>query len=279
MDLDMYAHPAVQANLATLRGYGNRILEPASGELASGLNGVGRLPDPEEIVEAVRGIFTIRTAWVGKHVLITAGPTREMIDPVRYLGNLSSGKMGYALAREAAALGANVTLVSGHSDEPLPGQGPRLARIWAYSTQAMLAACQAKAPTADLILFAAAVADYMPENKSDTKTKKSGDHWHLNLKETPDIAATLAAARKPGQLLVGFALEHGHDTAPAKSKLARKGLDAIAFNSLDQGETSVLGGHQNEITIVFADGRQLALPKADKTTLATQIFDALEPLL
>jgi phosphopantothenoylcysteine decarboxylase/phosphopantothenate--cysteine ligase len=300
MDLDMYAHPATQEVHRKLKAYGDTVVEAESGELASGLSGQGRLPEPEQLVEQLRAILqkkdqlkapalnagstsnstkNYHKAWGGREVLITAGPTYERLDPVRFLGNFSSGKMGYALARFAIERGARVTLVSG----PVHLQKPEgLAEfVQVESAQQMLEACHKGATRMDVMIFAAAVADYRPDAISPTKIKKTGGHLELKLAENVDIAGTLSKAKHGGQLAVGFALENGLALKPALDKLARKNLDAIVFNSIDtnlgQGQT-VMGSDYNQAIMVTAAGREIPFPMATKDQIANQILDELETL-
>ncbi len=276
MDLDMYAHPAVQANLNTLAGFGNLVLAAADGPLASGLTGQGRLPEPEEIFEAIRGLVCTKPAWQGKRILLTAGPTREPLDPVRYIGNFSSGKMGYALAHEAAARGAEVTLVSGPTDHTV--QSHRITRIDVTSAHQMADACLQAASESQVWIFCAAVADYRPEQVSETKTKKTGNGWNISLVENVDIAATLGKQKQPGQLSIGFALESGLGQAEAAAKLERKNLDLICLNSLDQPGGSPLGADDNQYLLLGKGGKQTPLARNAKAALAAQILDEVEKL-
>lgn len=276
MDLDMYAHPAQQAIRERLRSFGDQVIEAESGELASGLSGRGRLPEPEQLLAHLQAFFAQSQSLSGKTILITSGPTYERLDPVRFLGNFSSGKMGYALAREAAARGAKVHLVSGptHLDQPRGLTG--FYRV--ESAREMLAACEKVAGDVNAMIFAAAVADYRPEQISETKIKKTGGNLELKLAENVDIAGTLSKAKRPGQITIGFALENGLGLEPALGKLARKHLDAIVFNSLDQGQR-VFGSDYNEAVMVMAGGRQAKFAMAPKDRIANQILDEIETLL
>ncbi|MCM1451767.1 MAG: bifunctional phosphopantothenoylcysteine decarboxylase/phosphopantothenate--cysteine ligase CoaBC [Clostridium sp.] len=257
MDLDMMAHPSTQANIAKLRAYGNHIIEPASGELASHLVGKGRMEEPENILKALERYFEEEEApkpLEGKNVLITAGPTHEKIDPVRFIGNYSSGKMGYALARRAAEMGAEVTLVSG--PVALTLEHPRVKIAHVESAREMLAACEEAFPKADIAIMCAAVADYAPDHMEETKIKREkGEAPVLRLVKNPDIAVTLGKMKREGQRLIGFALETDHEIENAQEKIRKKNLDFIVLNSLrDKG--AGFGTDTNKITIIDADGSE-----------------------
>lgn len=272
MDLDMMAHPTTVANLALLRSYGNHIIEPASGELASHLIGKGRMEEPEKIVEVLAGFFARSGQLGGKRVLVTAGPTYERIDPVRFIGNFSTGKMGYAIADALAARGADVALVSGPVGELKPRHGGvRVIRV--ESAREMLAACEAEWSRADVGVMTAAVADYRPVAAADSKIKREGsDAPELKLTKNPDIAAALGAAKRPGQLLIGFALETDHEDANAAAKLGRKNLDAIVLNSLRDAGAG-FGTDTNKVTIFAADGLTLPYGLKPKAEVAEDIAD------
>ncbi|MDE6229270.1 MAG: bifunctional phosphopantothenoylcysteine decarboxylase/phosphopantothenate--cysteine ligase CoaBC [Muribaculaceae bacterium] len=253
MDLDMMAHPSTTANLNLLRYYGNHIIEPACGELASHLIGKGRMEEPERIIEVLREFFSSKGQFAGKRVLVTAGPTYERIDPVRFIGNFSSGKMGYAIADALADRGAEVVLVSGPVGELKP-RNPRVEVRKIESALQMLDECEKVWPAADLAVMTAAVADYRVENRADSKIKREGNQApELRLVENPDIAATLGASKKPGQLLIGFALETDNEAAHAANKLKRKNLDAIVLNSLRDAGAG-FGTDTNKINILSTDG-------------------------
>lgn len=272
MDLDMMAHPTTVSNIARLKSFGNIIIEPGEGELASHLTGKGRMAEPEEITDALRSYFATGGPLQGKEVLITAGPTYEKIDPVRFIGNFSSGKMGYALANEAARRGARVTLVSGPTDRlPLDGT---VRRVEVTSAREMLAEAQKAWETADIAILAAAVADYRPAREFAHKIKRETDCVEsLELVQNPDIAATLGASKRPGQQLVGFALETDRPLEHAADKLRRKRLDMIVTNSLaDEGAGFAVD--TNKISLLFADGRdRLDFPVKAKTDVAADIID------
>jgi phosphopantothenoylcysteine decarboxylase/phosphopantothenate--cysteine ligase len=275
MDLDMYAHPATRQNLETLRARGVRVVEPESGELASGLTGKGRMAEPAAIVEALGGLSAFRRAtWAGKRVLVSAGATVEPIDPVRYLSNHSTGKMGRAIAEELAARGAEVILVKGRMS--VGGGHPRIEEIEAPTAEAMYRACTEAFGSCDAAVMAAAVADYTPAHVSPSKIKKSGGALSLELTPTRDIAAALGA-QKGGRLLVGFALETDNELAHAQEKLRRKNLDLIVLNSTrDAG--AAFGHDTNKITLLAADGRAEAFPLKSKREAAADIVDRMEAL-
>lgn len=277
MDLDMMAHPSTTANIERLRSYGNLIIEPGEGELASHLTGKGRMAEPEQIVDSLRTFFAAKGELKGKKVLITAGPTYEKIDPVRFIGNFSTGKMGYALANEAARRGAQVTLVSGPVDRlPLDGS---VERIDVSSAREMLEAAKAAWADADIAILAAAVADYRPAQELTHKIKRETDNVDtLRLVQNPDIAATLGTVKRPEQRLIGFALETDRPLEHAADKLRRKNLDMIVTNSLaDKGAGFAVD--TNKISLLFADGRdRLDFPLKSKADVAADIFDNIATL-
>ena len=274
MDLDMFAHPATQANLATLRSRGVRVVEPEAGELASGLTGKGRLAEPEHIVEAVTRLL-VPTAknLEGRHFLVTAGATIEAIDPVRFISNHSSGKMGYAIAGELAARGARVTLVSGRTALACP-EG--VERVDVLSAEEMYRAATEAFAACDGAVMCAAVADYTPEQVSATKLRKGDGELVIRLRRTHDIAAKLGA-RKEGRLLVGFALETDDEEAHAEQKLARKHFDFIVLNSLRDAGAG-FRGDTNKVTFIDRTGRE-PLPLLTKREVAGRIVDRIEKLL
>lgn len=246
MDLDMLQHPATRTNLATLVEYGNHIIDPEHGELASGLVGRGRMSEPEEILGQLERFFS-GGQLEGKQVLVTAGPTYEAIDPVRFIGNHSSGKMGFAIAEELALQGAMVNLVTGptqqHTDHP------HIRVIKVTSADQMLETCLQHFPESDIAVLAAAVADYKPEKVAEQKIKKNGENMTIALTRTPDIAASLGKMKKAGQIIVGFALETEHERDNAFKKLESKNFDFIVLNSLnDQG--AGFGHDTNKVTII-----------------------------
>lgn len=278
MDIDMMAHPSTTANIDLLRSYGNNIIEPESGELASHLVGKGRMAEPEAIVNVLDKFFSRVSSLCGKKALITAGPTYERIDPVRYIGNFSSGKMGYAIADALADRGAEVTLVSG----PVAGLrpvNPRVQVVNVESAREMLAACEDAWPESDVAVMAAAVADYRPENPAKSKIKReSSEPPMLRLVENPDIAATLGAVKKSGQLLVGFALETDHEADNAAAKLKRKNLDAVILNSLKDAGAG-FGVDTNKITIIPAEGDPVNFPLKSKRDVASDIAEFIVSII
>lgn len=276
MDLDMMAHPSTCRNLQLLKSYGNHIIEPAVGELASHLVGKGRMEEPENIVKALEEFFAKQKTLSGKKVLVTAGPTYEKIDPVRFIGNYSSGKMGYAIAEEAASRGAEVTLVSGPVDIKVSGRGINVVKV--ESARQMLEACEAHFGDSDIAVMCAAVADYAPAHSSDKKIKREGhDAPVIELVKNPDIAKTLGGAKRPGQILVGFALETDHEETNAQGKLASKHLDMIVLNSLRDAGAG-FGSDTNKVTIYTADGRALPFSMKSKAEVAGDILDTIETL-
>ncbi len=277
MDLDMMAHPTTARNLATLAADGVHIIEPETGELASGLSGRGRMEEPERIAAVLDAFFAADGPLAGKKVLITAGPTYERIDPVRFIGNFSTGKMGYAIAEEAASRGAEVTLVSGPT--ALSVSSPRIRRVDVESAREMLAAAQEAFETADIAIMTAAVADYAPAHVFDSKIKREKAEFDsIELVKNPDIAATLGRAKRPGQVLVGFALETDHAVANGRDKLARKNLDMIVVNSLaDKG--AGFGTDTNKISIISAGSDTPAdYPLKSKKAVAADILDFIATL-
>ena len=278
MDLDMMAHPSTTANLKLLRSYGNHIIEAASGELASHLVGKGRMEEPERIVEALERFFAECESLKGKRFLVTAGPTYERIDPVRFIGNFSSGKMGYAIADCLADRGAAVTLVSG----PVGDLRPRNAAVEVVGVESaaeMRAACVERWGEADGAVMAAAVADYRPVESASEKIKREeGDAPVIALEKNPDIAAELGATKRPGQILVGFALETNHEEQNALDKIRRKRLDAIELNS-QRDKGAGFGTDTNKITVFTAGGDALRYGLKPKTEVAADIVDFITTLL
>jgi phosphopantothenoylcysteine decarboxylase/phosphopantothenate--cysteine ligase len=277
MDLDMMAHPSTVANIEKLRSYGNIIIEPAAGELASHLVGKGRMEEPENIVAVLDHYFASQGDMAGRNVMVTAGPTYERIDPVRFIGNFSTGKMGYAIANEAARRGANVTLVSGPVANLAVEKGVNVVKV--ESAREMLAAAEAAFADADVAVLTAAVADYRPAECLDRKIKREhSDISAIEIVKNPDIAATLGAKKRPGQRLVGFALETDNEVAHATEKLTRKNLDMIVLNSLrDSG--AGFGTDTNKVSLVYADGRaQRDFELKAKTAVAKDIIDAIKEL-
>lgn len=272
MDLDMWAHPSTQRNIATLRNDGVEIIAPASGELASHLVGKGRMEEPEEILRRVENSFSRKESLKGKKILVTAGPTYESIDPVRFIGNYSSGKMGFAIAEEAAARGADVTLVAGPVS--LDVTNPAIRRIDVTSARQMLDAVLKAFEACDIAILSAAVADYAPESCSDTKIKRENtDGMTLHLVKNPDIAATLGNV-KGDRVLVGFALETDHERENALGKMRRKNLDMIVLNSL-KNPLAGFNKDTNQITILKADGAETEYPAKSKRDVASDILDEI----
>lgn len=273
MDLDMFKHPTTKRNLDLLRSYGNHIIEPAAGELASHLIGKGRMEEPENIVKVLDAYFEQLLDMKGRRVLITAGPTYERIDPVRFIGNFSSGKQGFALALECAERGAQVTLVAGPVS--LAIDHPGVNRIDVISADEMHRTVLDNIECQDVAIMCAAVADYKVENELDHKIKREkGDAPTLVLVKNPDIAKAVGAVKKPGQVLVGFALETDNEDVYAHEKLAKKNLDFIVLNSLkDKG-----AGFQvdtNKVKIIESDGSETIFPCKDKRMVAKDIVDLL----
>lgn len=270
MDLDMYAHPSTQQNIQRLVAYGNHIIEPGTGFLASKLEGKGRMEEPEKIVEVLEQYFAKQQRLSGKKVLITAGPTYEKIDPVRFVGNYSSGKMGFALAEACALQGAEVTLVCG--PVMLQTKHPAIRRIDVESAQEMYDASTSHFPDADITILSAAVADFTPETTADKKIKRKGDELVLNLRPTQDIAAALGTLKKDNQLLVGFALETDNEMQNAQSKMERKNLDFIVLNSL-QDKGAGFRVDTNKITILDRQQGTTAYDVKTKQEVAEDIVE------
>lgn len=271
MDLDMYAHPATQHNLDIIRSFGNHIIEPAEGELASHLTGKGRMEEPERIAEIIEAFFTTRQDLDGKHVLITAGPTYERIDPVRFIGNYSSGKMGFALAEECAARGARVTLVAGPVQ--MQAHHPAIQRVNVETAAEMLKASLEAFSSADAAILCAAVADFTPDQAASSKIKRERGEQTLHLIPTQDIAATLGAAKRPGQRVIGFALETDNEESHAREKLVRKHLDFIVLNSLRDAGAG-FRCDTNKVTILSAQEVK-KYPLKTKSEVAKDIIDML----
>lgn len=272
MDLDMYAHPATQKNLEILRSYGNYIIEPGTGELASHLVGKGRMEEPENIIRVLDEFFSANGELQGKKIMITAGPTYEKIDPVRFIGNYSSGKMGFALAEECARRGAQVTLIAGPVQ--LKTQHSRIRRIDVESAGEMSVASKKYFAEADAGILCAAVADFRPEVVADKKIKREKEEeLTLYLQATEDIAASLGALKGKNQLLVGFALETNNEQQNAEGKLERKNFDFIVLNSLNDAGAG-FRCDTNKISIIDRKGRT-DYPLKSKTEVAQDIIDRL----
>ena len=277
MDLDMYAHPSTQANLNTLRSYGNLIVEPAVGELASHLVGKGRMEEPEVIIQSLADYFAGKEGdLTGKTILVTAGPTYEKIDPVRFIGNYSTGKMGFAIADECASRGAKVVLIAGPVQ--LTTKYANIQRIDVESAEQMYTTAMGAFPNVNAAILSAAVADYSIEQPAGEKIKREdGTDLQLQLKPTKDIAASIGAAKEPGQIVVGFALETTNELQHAEDKMLRKNLDFIVLNSLnDKG--AGFGYDTNKISIVDRNGKT-DYPLRTKIEVAKDIVDRLADLL
>ncbi len=273
MDFDMFEHPATQRNLETLRSYGYIVVDPDSGPLASGLSGIGRLPEPEVIAGVMARVLRTKRptgTLAGKRVLVTAGPTREALDPVRFLSNPSTGTMGFALARAAAQRGAEVVLVAGPTHLSTP---PGVQRVDVETAAEMKAAVD-REKDADIVFMAAAVADYRPVFRSDSKTKKSNETITIQFEPTEDILAGLGARRTPGQVLVGFAMETDDATEHARRKLERKRLDWIVLNNLREPGAG-FGTGTNRVTLLHRSGTVEELPLLPKSELAEQLLDRM----
>ena len=273
MDLDMYQHPTTQANMDRLRSFVNQIIEPQSGFLASGLEGKGRMEEPENIVAYLDNYFEEKDLQ-GKRIMITAGPTYEKIDPVRFIGNYSSGKMGFALAEECARRGAEVTLIAGPVSMSCSAN---IHRIDVESCEEMYQAATTHFANMDAAILCAAVADFRPENVATEKIKREKDDLVIRLKPTHDIAAQLGQMKKQGQLLVGFALETNDEEANAQKKLQKKNLDFIVLNSL-QRKGTCFQSDDNQISILSANG-QVDFDKKPKTEVAKDIVNEMSKQL
>lgn len=274
MDLDMFQHPSTQANLQQLKSYGNHIIEPASGFLASGLEGKGRMEEPERIVEQLDKFFNSTADLQGKHIMITAGPTYEKIDPVRFIGNYSSGKMGYALAEECYRRGAEVTLISGPVSLSC-SEG--IKRIDVESCKEMYEQTTKAFPQQNAAILCAAVADFKPENVAETKIKREKDDLFLRLKPTQDISSTLGKMKTSDQRIIAFALETNDEEQNAKHKLEKKNADFIVMNSTRNPGTT-FQSDENQITIIHKEGKK-EYAKKPKTDVAKDIVDELATLL
>ena len=277
MDLDMFAHPSTQQNLDRLRSFGNHIIEPAEGELASHLVGKGRMEEPDKIIAVLEEFFASRTVLEKKKIVIPAGPTYEKIDPVRFIGNYSSGKMGFALAEVSAQQGAEVTLIAGPVS--LTTTHPNIQRIDVESAEEMYQAAMTAFPGADAGILCAAVADYRPEIQAGEKIKReSKGEMMLHLIPNKDIAASLGAIKREGQVLVGFALETNNEATNAESKLKRKNLDFIVLNSLRDAGAG-FRCDTNKISIIDRQGETTGYPLKSKQGVAVDIVNKLATLL
>lgn len=274
MDLDMWKHPSTQSNINKLSSYGNILIPPGKGELASGLVGEGRLAEPEEILDFLVKFSEKGLPLAGKKALVSAGPTYEAIDPVRFIGNHSSGKMGYAIATQLEELGADVTLVSGPSALKLP---KGVDTISVTSAAEMLHACEEHFDAADIVVMSAAVADYTPVEVANQKIKKKENEFSIVLKKTADILATLGAKKKENQLLVGFALETNNELENAKDKLIRKNLDFIVLNSM-QDKGAGFATDTNKVTIIDRAGNTHEFSLKSKEEVAKDICSIIVSL-
>lgn len=273
MDLDMYKHPSIQANLEKLKEYGNNIIEPASGYLASGLEGKGRMEDPEKIVEILDRQFS-KKDLKGKQIMITAGPTYEKIDPVRFIGNYSSGKMGFAIAEECYQRGADVTLISGPVSMKC---SDGINRIDVENCESMYNEATKAFNNCDAAILCAAVADFKPENVADKKIKRENNDLIIKLKSTHDIAASLGKIKSSKQKIVAFALETHDEEINAKYKLEKKNADFIVLNSTRIPGTA-FRSDENQITIISKDGKK-EYDKKPKSEVATDIIDELANIM
>ena len=281
MDLDMYKHPSTQKNIETLRSFGNYIIEPGSGFLASGLEGKGRMEEPENIVKALDKFFSVSSEsqstlydLIDKKILITAGPTYEKIDPVRFIGNYSSGKMGFALAEECSRRGAKVVLVAGPVSLTC---SESIQRVDVESCKEMYEAAVGEFPNCDAAILCAAVADFRPETIAEQKIKRVGDELLLKLKPTQDIAATIGSMKGEGQRIVAFALETNEEESNAQRKLEKKNADFIVLNSTRIPGTT-FQADDNQITIINKEGKK-SYAKKPKTEVARDIVDELVSIL
>jgi phosphopantothenoylcysteine decarboxylase/phosphopantothenate--cysteine ligase len=274
MDLDMYRHSSVKSNLEKLSAFGNQVMKAGYGELASGLTGEGRMPEPEEILEAIEQLLSKKKVLKGKKILITAGPTYEMIDPVRFIGNFSTGKMGIHLAEEAYVLGAEVVLVCGPSSV---SSSSGIQRINVTSAAEMLQACEQHFDTAHVAILSAAVADYRPVHQAVQKIKKHDASMQIELESTPDILKTLGG-KKQHQILVGFALETNNELEHATKKLQSKNLDFIVLNSL-QDKGAGFGHDTNKVSILHKSNKISRFELKSKQEVARDILQEILPML
>lgn len=272
MDLDMYLHTAVQRNISELRDRGVQVIDAEHGELASGLVGQGRMAEPEHIVQALHEYFLNLTPLRGKKAVVTAGPTHEAIDPVRFIGNHSSGKMGFELAKKLRANGADVTLIAGPTC--LHVADPTIHRIDVVSANEMLLACQEQFSNADIFVMAAAVADYRPKHPADQKIKKKDDELTIELERTTDILKSLGQLKRDQQILVGFALETNNELENAKGKLKSKNLDLVILNSLNNHGAG-FAFDTNQITMIDRNDNISNFELKSKSDVATDIVEKI----
>jgi len=276
MDLDMYKHPVTRENIRKLSAIGYHLIEPAQGELASGLTGVGRLQEPEKILEIIGDVFLQQETFRGKKVLVSAGPTYELIDPVRFIGNFSSGRMGIEIAKAFAARGAEVNLILGPSEIKVDDTDINLFRI--TTAAEMYNRCMELFPDCDVAVMAAAVADFTPADPSKFKIKKEKGKKEIKLVPTQDILGSMGQAKKSKQVLVGFALETDNEHDNAKKKLKNKNLDLIVLNSMND-EGAGFGFATNKVSIISAQGIEKAFPLKSKKEVAEDIVREVENLL
>jgi phosphopantothenoylcysteine decarboxylase / phosphopantothenate---cysteine ligase len=276
MDLDMYLHPSVQQNLAKLVSYGNLVIDAKTGELASGLIGQGRMAEPEEILEEVKVLFESEKKLLGKKVLLTVGPTKEAIDPVRFISNHSSGKMGMALAKSLLQQGAEVFVIT--SLKALKYDQKNLHFLFANSAEEMLAACQKLFSTIDVAIFAAAIADYRPLNFISQKIKKDEQTLTLELIKNPDIALTFGNQKRENQFSIGFALETNDEEENAEQKLLKKNMDMVVLNSMND-TNATFGFDTNKITLLKKNGDKIKFELKSKTEVANDITKELIKML
>ncbi len=272
MDMDMYMHPSTQKNIETLKGFGNLVIEPGTGELASGLEGRGRMEEPEEIIHYIKQLDSppSKKKLLNKKVLVTAGPTHENIDPVRFIGNHSTGKMGYAIAAAFASEGAKVYLVSGPVAERLPVPGVEIIHV--TSAGEMFDVCKGLIDNVDVAIFNAAVSDFTPVETFSKKVKRGKEEWTLRMKPTLDISGELGKTKKKGQLFVGFALETDHELEHARTKLKKKNLDLIVLNSLKE-EGAGFGTDTNRVTMIDRSGKTEIYELKPKIQVAADLVD------
>ena len=276
MDLDMFAHPSTQRNLAILKEYGNTIIEPQTGQLASGLEGKGRMEEPENILETVVDFFNRKKKLLNKTFLVSAGPTYEKIDPVRFIGNYSSGKMGYAIAEELAARGARVQLVSGPVSVTIQNPGVQLISV--ESAAEMYNECIQRFPRCNGAVMSAAVADFTPVSPESRKTKRGNTNWNIELQPTCDIAEALGKMKSDKQLLAGFALETNDELENAQRKLQKKNLDFIVLNSLNDAGAG-FRVDTNKITIIDKNNNQQTFELKSKKEVAADIVEKIISML
>ena len=275
MDLDMYKHPTTAANAKKLLDFGNHMIAPTEGELASGLCGAGRMEEPENILQIIKNHFECEWDFAGKKILVTAGPTHEAIDPVRFIGNQSSGLMGFAIANAFAERGGEVCLITGPST--LKTNEDSIERIDVVSAEEMHDACMENFENTDIVVMAAAVADYTPEFVSNEKIKKSGEEMIVKLKPTIDILSGMGKKKKSGQLLIGFALETENQLANAEKKLVEKNLDLIVLNS-PKDEGAAFGVETNKVTLITKEKERIEYDLKLKHDVAIDIVDKIREL-